>query len=248
MSAMNGTSGISTPAIQGYEVLQVLGSGGMGIAYLARQEALKRLVCVKVMSISDVEDAELSRARFKREAELLASVSHPNILSVFDFGVTADSGLPFLVTEYIEKGDLRKILTVGEPLPVDQARSLLGQVGEAVEHLHGRGIIHRDLKPENILMCTDSHAKVGDFGIAVMQESVGSAHQVVARSRYNRLCLARTAIRAQGRRASRPVFAGGLELRALDGTSAAGSVSAPLAGQSPAAAGSRSGRAAGITR
>ena len=92
---------------------------------------------------------------------------------MFDFGVTADSGLPFLVTEYIEKGDLRRILTAGEPLPVGQARSILGQVGEAIEHLHGRGIIHRDLKPENILMCTDSHAKVGDFGIAVMQESVG---------------------------------------------------------------------------
>jgi eukaryotic-like serine/threonine-protein kinase len=174
MSAVHGTSGISTPAIPGYEVLQVLGGGGMGIAYLARQETLKRLVCVKVMSISDQEGAELSRARFNREAELLASVSHPNILSVFDFGVTADSGLPFLVTEYIEKGDLRKILTAGEPLPVGQARSILGQVGEAIEHLHGRGIIHRDLKPENILMCTGSHAKVGDFGIAVMQESVGS--------------------------------------------------------------------------
>jgi hypothetical protein len=173
MSAMHGTSEINTPAIQGYEVLQVLGGGGMGIAYLARQEALKRLVCVKVMSISDDEDAELSRARFKREAELLASVSHPNILSVFDFGVTADSGLPFLVTEYIEKGDLRGILTAGEPLPVGQARSILDQVGEAIEHLHGRGIIHRDLKPENIFMCTDSHAKVGDFGIAVMRESVG---------------------------------------------------------------------------
>ena len=173
MSAMHGTSGISAPAIPGYEVLQVLGGGGMGIAYLARQETLKRLVCVKVMSISDHEDAELTRARFNREAELLASVSHPNILSVFDFGVTADAGLPFLVTEYIEKGDLRKLLTVGEPLPVGQARSILGQVGEAIEHLHGQGIIHRDLKPENILMCTDSHAKVGDFGIAVMQESVG---------------------------------------------------------------------------
>jgi serine/threonine protein kinase len=172
MSAMHGTSEIGAPSIQGYEVLQVLGSGGTGIAYLARQEALKRLVCVKVMSISDNEGAELSRARFNREAELLASVSHPNILSVFDFGVTADSGLPFLVTEYIEKGDLRRLLTVGKPLPVGQVRSILGQVGEAIDYLHGQGMIHRDLKPENILMCTDSDAKVGDFGIAIMQESV----------------------------------------------------------------------------
>lgn len=121
MFATHGTSGIGAPAIQGYEVLEVLGGGGTGVAYLARQETLKRLVCVKVMSISEVEDAGLSWARFSREAELLASVSHPNILSVFDFGVTADSCLPFLVTEYIEKGDLRRILTVGEPLPIGQA-------------------------------------------------------------------------------------------------------------------------------
>jgi serine/threonine protein kinase len=173
MSTMHGTSGFPAPTIQGYEVLQVLGGGGTGIAYLARQLALNRLVCVKVMTISHDEDTELSRARFVREAQLLASVSHPNILSVFDFGVTADSGLQFLVTEYIEKGDLRRRLTVGAPLPVDQARSILGQVGTAIDYLHGQGIIHRDLKPENILMYTDSHAKVGDFGIAVMPESVG---------------------------------------------------------------------------
>jgi eukaryotic-like serine/threonine-protein kinase len=173
MSAKHGTSSIGAPRMQGYEILQVLGGGGMGIAYLARQDALNRLVCVKVMSVSDDEDAELSRTRFRREAELLASVSHPNILSVFDFGVTADSGLPFLVTEYIEKGDLRRLLTVGEPLPVGQARSIVGQVGEALEYLHGKGIIHRDLKPENILIHAESQCKVGDFGIAVMQESVG---------------------------------------------------------------------------
>ena len=198
MSAMHGTSEFRAPTIQGYEVLQVLGGGGTGIAYLARQAALKRLVCVKVMSISHDEDAGLSRARFNREAELLASVSHPNILSVFDFGVTADSGLPFLVTEYIEKGDLRRLLTAGEPLPVGQARSILGQVGEAIEYLHGQGIIHRDLKPENILMSTDSHAKVGDFGIAVMQEGVGLLTRTQARARNARLCLARAAIRTQG--------------------------------------------------
>ena len=90
--------------VHGYEILQTLNEGGMGKIYLARQHALNRLVCVKVVSIPEGEDADLCRSRFCREAELLASVSHPHILSIFDFGTTADLGLPFLVTEYIEGG------------------------------------------------------------------------------------------------------------------------------------------------
>src|SRR4051794_32199775 len=145
----------------------------MGRVYLARQEALKRNVCVKVLSIANEEEADLCRARFCREAELLASVSHPNILTVFDFGVTADSGLPYLVTEYVEGGDLRRFLDGGEKLPSSQVRSIVGQVAEALRVLHERRIIHRDLKPENILRQTDSLFKVGDFGIAVMQDKTG---------------------------------------------------------------------------
>jgi len=145
----------------------------MGKVYLAQQQALKRLVCVKVLSIPEGEDAELCRAMFAREAELLASVSHPHILSVFDFGTTADLNLPFLVTEYIEEGDLRKRMSKGHAMPIDRVRSILSQVGKALEILHGKGIIHRDLKPENILMPTDEVCKVGDFGLAVMQDKAG---------------------------------------------------------------------------
>src|SRR3982751_2339297 len=123
MSAAHGTSEALTPTIPGYEVEKLLGVGGMGKVYLARQQTLKRLVCVKVLSIPDGEDADLCRARFNREAELLASVSHPHILSVFDYGTTADANLPFLVTEYIEGGDLRKHMSAGKPMPVERARS-----------------------------------------------------------------------------------------------------------------------------
>ena len=149
------------------------GQGGMGKVYLAQQQALKRLVCVKVLSIPEGEDADLCRAMFAREAELLASVSHPHILSVFDFGTTADLNLPFLVTEYIEEGDLRRRMPKGHAMPIDRVRSILTQVGKALEFLHGKGIIHRDLKPENILMPTDAECKVGDFGLAVMQDKAG---------------------------------------------------------------------------
>jgi len=173
MAAVHGTSGAVGPEIPGYELLEILGEGGMGRVYLARQEALKRSVCVKVLSIASEDEADLCRARFYREAELLACVSHPNILSVFDFGVTSGSGLPYLVTEYVEGGDLRRLLEGKEKLPLAQVRSIVGQVGEALRVLHARGIIHRDLKPENILRQSDSLLKVGDFGIAVMQDKTG---------------------------------------------------------------------------
>jgi hypothetical protein len=145
----------------------------MGKIYLARQHALNRLVCLKVLSIPDGEDAELCRSRFCREAELLASVAHPHILSIFDFGMTADLDLPFLVTEYIEAGDLRRRMSSGQPIPMSQVRSIILQICDALTFLHGKGILHRDLKPENILMPTDSLIKVGDFGIAVMQDKAG---------------------------------------------------------------------------
>ena len=174
MSAVHGTSAEQTPTIPGYELDRLLGVGGMGKVYLARQQTLKQLVCVKVLSIPEGEDADLCRARFNREAELLASVSHPHILSVFDYGTTADANLPFLVTEYIEGGDLRKHMSAGKPLPVERARLLLVQIAEALEFVHARGIIHRDLKPENVLLPTDVLCKVGDFGLAVAQDSAGS--------------------------------------------------------------------------
>jgi serine/threonine protein kinase len=170
---MHESSGVDQLTVPGCEILRPLNEGGMGKVYLARQEALKRLVCVKVLSIPDGEDADLCRSRFNREAELLASVSHPHILSIFDFGTTGDSGWPFLVTEYIEGGDLRRLMTPGQPMPVDRARSILLQVAEALTYLHTKGILHRDLKPENILMPTDSLVKVGDLGIAVLQEEAG---------------------------------------------------------------------------
>lgn len=173
MSAVHETTGMDACAVQGYEILRTLNEGGMGKIYLARQHALNRLVCVKVVSIPEGEDAEQCRSRFYREAELLASASHPHILSIFDFGATGDLGLPYLVTEYIEGGDLRGRMTAGQATPIAFARSILHQVGDALTYLHSKGIVHRDLKPENILMPTESLAKVGDFGIAVLQDKVG---------------------------------------------------------------------------
>jgi serine/threonine protein kinase len=173
MPAIHGTSEPPTHLVPGYEILQSLSEGGMGKIYLARQHALNRLVCVKVLSIPDGEDADIWRSRFCREAELLASVSHPHVLSIFDFGATADLGLPYLITEYIEAGDLRRLMSSSQLMPLSQVRSIVVQIGDALTFLHSKGILHRDLKPENILMLTDSLVKLGDFGIAVMQDKAG---------------------------------------------------------------------------
>lgn len=165
------------PVIPGYEVLQLLGTGGMGKVYLARQTALKRNICVKILSVPEGENPDVCRLRFGREAELIARVSHPHILSVIEFGTTSDSNLPFLVTEHVEGGDLRQRMKGRKPWAIDRARTVILQVGEALEFLHGKGIIHRDLKPENILMATESLCKVCDFGLAVLRDSAGEITQ-----------------------------------------------------------------------
>src|SRR5262245_50025583 len=134
MVGAHGASGMSIPTIPGYEILRPLGEGGMGRVYLAKQQALNRLVCVKVLTIAEHDDPNLCRALFSREAELLASVTHPHILSIFDFGTTMEADLPYLVTEYIEAGDLRQQMPVGQPMPFDRSRSIVKQVDEALEY------------------------------------------------------------------------------------------------------------------
>ncbi len=248
MSTVHGTSTGELPTIPGYELMRLLGQGGMGKVFLAQQQALKRLVCVKVLSIPEGEDADLCRAMFAREAELLASVSHPHVLAVFDFGTTADKNLPFLVTEYVEEGDLRRRMSKGHAMPTDRVRLILAQVGKALEFLHAKGIIHRDLKPENILMPTDTECKVGDFGLAVMQDKaglltrslrgLGTPGYVSPEQQYG--------LKLDERTDQYSLAAPGL--RTADRTPAPGAVLASLASQRSSAARARSGDPAGSGR
>ena len=156
--------GQTPPAIPGYELLHPVGQGGMAEVYVARQLALGRLVAVKFL----VPDAEVepheALERFRREAELMARVSHPNIVSVFDFGCAGNQ--PYLMMEYIEGGNLRGRMTPHEPADAGDVRSVLNPVCEALSYLHRQGILHRDLKPENILMHDEINTKVADIGIA----------------------------------------------------------------------------------
>lgn len=161
----------TTPAVPGYDVQTLIGEGGMGRVYLARQRRLGRAVCIKLLTIGAGPDPAAARERFEREARLLGMASHPHILTVLDFGIL-DDGSPYIVTEYVENGDLRKLMSAGR-MPPARRRSILGQIGQALAHIHSKGILHRDLKPENILAPTDSLVKVADFGLAVLEDERG---------------------------------------------------------------------------
>jgi tetratricopeptide (TPR) repeat protein/tRNA A-37 threonylcarbamoyl transferase component Bud32 len=149
-------------AIAGYEVLQRLGAGGMGVVYKARHKELSRLVALKMIRGSAAADAE-QLARFRREAQAAARLQHPNIVQVYEVGVCA--GRPYLALEYLDGGSLAQQLTAG-PRPARLAAELVATLARAVEAAHQQGVLHRDLKPANVLLTADGMPKVADFGLA----------------------------------------------------------------------------------
>ena len=145
-----------------YEIVGAIGAGGMGDVYRARDTKLNHDVAIKTLPDALV-DAPERLARFRREAQVLASLNHPNIGAIY--GLEEQDGRPFLVLELVEGEDLAKILKRG-PLPVGEALSIARQVTEALEAAHEKGIVHRDLKPANIMVRPDGTVKVLDFGLA----------------------------------------------------------------------------------
>ncbi|SHF20499.1 serine/threonine protein kinase [Caldanaerobius fijiensis DSM 17918] len=147
-----------------YEVLEKIGEGGMGIVYKARCNLLNRYVAIKVLRPEYANDENFIE-RFKRESQAAASLSHPNIVNIYDVG--CDDGIYYIVMEYVHGKTLKKVIKENNgPLPVDYAVDIARQVASALDHAHKRGIVHRDVKPQNILITDDGRAKVTDFGIA----------------------------------------------------------------------------------
>src|SRR4051812_1390293 len=141
-----------------YDIVALLGAGGMGQVYRARDSRLKREVALKVLP-SDVAGEPERLARFQREAEVLASLNHPNIAQVY--GIEANA----LVMELVEGEDLAQRLARG-PILLDEALPIAKQIAEALESAHDAGIVHRDLKPANVKVRGDGTVKVLDFGLA----------------------------------------------------------------------------------
>jgi serine/threonine protein kinase/Tol biopolymer transport system component len=156
-----------------YDVIAQIGMGGMGEVYLARDTKLNRDVALKFLRAPFAKDPE-RLARFKREAQVLAALDHPNIGTIYDF-VDAD-GTQALVLQYVEGPSLADRITQG-PLTIDEALPIARQIAEALEAAHERGIVHRDLKPANIKVTPDGRVKVLDFGLAKLleTEAAGSA-------------------------------------------------------------------------
>ncbi len=146
----------------GMEVLELLGQGGMGIVYKARQKNLDRFVALKVLLPEIAREAGFAE-RFTREARTLARLQHPRIVGVHDFGES--DGLWFLVMEYVDGTNLRQVMRSGGLGP-KEALAIVPQVCDALQYAHDQGIVHRDIKPENILVDRSGGVKIADFGLA----------------------------------------------------------------------------------
>jgi serine/threonine protein kinase len=145
-----------------YAVVAPLGAGGMGEVYRAHDPRLSRDVAIKVLSPELASDPT-ALARFEREAMSVARLSHPNILSIFEFA--HDGGIAFVVTELVEGDTLRSALDGGR-LPARRAVGYALQIAKGIAAAHSRGVVHRDLKPENVMVTRDDHVKILDFGLA----------------------------------------------------------------------------------
>ncbi|MDA9857568.1 serine/threonine protein kinase [Rubripirellula sp.] len=168
------------------EIIELLGAGGMGAVYKARQTGLDRVVALKVLPEEFGHDVKFS-LRFTREARTLAKLSHPNIVSLYEFGNVADTY--YFLMEYVEGSTLRDIVKSGE-LDSKHALAIVPYLCDALQYAHDKGIVHRDIKPENILMSSDGGVKIADFGLSrivgneTQQPALTATHQVMGTPRY----------------------------------------------------------------
>jgi serine/threonine protein kinase len=146
-----------------YEVLSLLGRGGMGAVYQARQIELDRLVAIKLLPLEVSVDRDFAD-RFRREARAMAKLNHPNIIAVFDFGTTHERHL-FFVMEYVEGANLHQMIH-GPGITPAQALEIIASACDALAYAHGEGVVHRDIKPANVMVSTKGQVKVADFGLA----------------------------------------------------------------------------------
>ena len=158
-----------------YEIKSALGAGGMGEVYRAKDTKLGRDVALKILPSSFTNDPERV-ARFRREAQVLASLNHPHIAQIY--GLDESGGTQFLILELVDGESLDRRIARG-PIPVDEALGITRQIAEALEAAHEKGIIHRDLKPANIAATTDGQVKVLDFGLAKALETVSGSSDLI---------------------------------------------------------------------
>jgi serine/threonine-protein kinase len=166
-----------------YELIEKIGEGGMAVVYKARDKRLNRLVAVKIMRKEMAGDREL-RQRFFAESQAVAMLSSPNIVAVYDVSHSAD--IEYIVMELVDGITLQQYMKRKGPIPSREAVYFAKQIARALAHAHARGVVHRDIKPHNMLLLRDGTLKVGDFGIAALENevsdesgtAVGSIHYI----------------------------------------------------------------------
>ena len=157
------------PHFSQLEILECLGRGGMGVVYKARQKALNRMVALKLLAPERVRNAQFAE-RFAREAQALAQLAHPHIVTIHDFGQAGD--FFYLLMEFVDGVNVRQAMRGGHLTP-EQALAIVPPVCEALQYAHEHGIVHRDIKPENLLLDREGRVKIADFGVAKMLHSEG---------------------------------------------------------------------------
>ncbi|MBR5569509.1 MAG: Stk1 family PASTA domain-containing Ser/Thr kinase [Oscillospiraceae bacterium] len=166
-----------------YEILEVIGTGGMAVVYKARCHRLNRLVAIKILKDDFLEDEDF-RSRFHSESQAVAMLSHPNIVSVYD--VSTSVMVDYIVMELVEGISLKQYMEKKGVLNWKETLHFAIQIGKALEHAHSRGIVHRDIKPHNVMVLKNGSVKVMDFGIArlmskgstLTKEALGSVHYI----------------------------------------------------------------------
>jgi urea transport system substrate-binding protein len=158
------------PAIPGYEIVDELGRGGMGVVYQARQRSLQRLVAVKVIDQHLAGKREVLE-RFEREMRVAARLAHPNLVAVHDAGQA--EGVPFFIMEFVAGASLSQVVRQRGPLPVADACEVTRQAALGLQHIHEHGLVHRDVKPSNLLLTPAGQVKVVDLGLALLQSESG---------------------------------------------------------------------------
>ncbi|SHE34410.1 serine/threonine protein kinase [Tissierella praeacuta DSM 18095] len=150
-----------------YEIIEQIGGGGMALVYKAKCQLLDRFVAVKVLKEEFVNDEEFVR-KFRRESQAAASLSHPNIVNIYDVGVEndEDSQIYYIVMEYIKGKTLKEIIKENGKLSIENTLEYSYRIAEALQHAHKNHLVHRDIKPHNIMITDDNRVKVTDFGIA----------------------------------------------------------------------------------
>ncbi|MBQ7478866.1 MAG: serine/threonine protein kinase, partial [Selenomonadaceae bacterium] len=148
---------------QRYELQELIGSGGMADVYRAQDKVLNRSVAVKILHEQFRRDEEFI-GKFHQEAQAAARLSHPNIVNIFDVGISGDDH--YIVMEYVPGNTLKSLIQEKGHLPVEDALRIAREISDALAMAHANNIVHCDIKPHNILMMPDGHAKIADFGIA----------------------------------------------------------------------------------